>query len=66
MIPAFFDKFTGYRSNIVIFFHIFLVPSWLLMSCSLFEKSFYYFYMTVLIHILCNVLSAITMNSLAC
>jgi hypothetical protein len=63
---CFSDEFIGCRSNIINFFHIFLAPPCLLMSCSLFENSFYSFHMTVLIHILCNVLIAITVNSLAC
>jgi hypothetical protein len=56
----------GCRSNIINYFHIYIAPPWLLMSCSLFEKSIYSFHMTVLIHNLCNVLSTIMMNSLAC
>jgi hypothetical protein len=63
---CFSDKFIGCRSNFVIFFHIFLTPPWFIMSCSLFENNLYSFDMTVLIHILCNVLSTIMVNSLAC
>jgi hypothetical protein len=53
----------GCRRNIINFFHKFLIPSWLLMSYSLFEKSLYYFYMTVLIYILCNVLNTKMVNN---
>jgi hypothetical protein len=59
----FSDKLIRCRSNVVNSFHIFLVPPWLLMSCSLFEKNIYSFYMAVFIHILCNVLSTITVNN---
>jgi hypothetical protein len=63
MISIFSDEFIGYRSNVVNFFHIFLVPPWLLMSYSLFKKSLYSFDMAVFIHILCYVLSTITVNN---
>jgi hypothetical protein len=61
---CFSDELIACRSNVIIFFHIFLTHPWFLMSCSLFEKNIYYFHMTVLIHILCNVLSTITMNNM--
>jgi hypothetical protein len=35
-------------------------------TCSLSEKSIYSFHRTIFIHILCNVLSTITVNSLVC
>jgi hypothetical protein len=62
----FSDEFIGCRSNTVNFLYILLASPWLLMSYNLFENSLYSFYMAVLIHILRNVLSTITVNSLAC
>jgi hypothetical protein len=54
----------GCRSNVLNFFQKFLTTLWLLMSCRLFKKSLYSFHMIVFIHILCNILSIKTVNSL--
>jgi hypothetical protein len=35
---CFSDELIACRSNVIIFFHIFLTHPWFLMSCSLFEK----------------------------